>query len=133
MWGFESVGLNVFLVDNALFRAQTRAVGHRFLMTVSILVTTSLLIASSSGRGDMKLKKSTISSCRLEKKDIQWILVDRVEKLYKHTGAFSIVFMCNNPDNLTHSHLGCTSGSSRASRSMGCCQYLCWRTNCRAQ
>lgn len=34
-------------------------------MTPSILLTTSLLMASSSGLGDMKLKKSTISSCSL--------------------------------------------------------------------
>lgn len=45
----------------------TRAVGHKSLMTLSILFTTSLLMASSSGRGDMKLKKSTISSWRLQR------------------------------------------------------------------
>lgn len=43
-------------------RTLTLAVGHKSLMTLSILFTTSLLIASSSGRGDMKLKKSMISS-----------------------------------------------------------------------
>lgn len=46
----------------------TRAVGHRSLMTLSILFTTSLLMASSSGRGEMKLKKSIISSCKLKSK-----------------------------------------------------------------
>lgn len=42
--------------------AHTRAEGHRSLMTLSILFTTSLLMASSSGRGEMKLEKSIISS-----------------------------------------------------------------------
>ena len=50
-----------------ILQTLTRAVGHKSLMTLSILFTTSLLMASSSGRGDMKLKKSMISSWRLER------------------------------------------------------------------
>lgn len=48
-------------------RPLTRDVGHKSLMTLSILFMTSLLMASSSGRGDMNLKKSSISSCSLRR------------------------------------------------------------------
>lgn len=54
-------------MDRIVLQALTRAVGHKSLMTLSILFTTSLLIASSSGLGEMKLKKSMISSCRLRR------------------------------------------------------------------
>lgn len=55
-------------MDRLVLQALTRAVGHKSLMTLSILFTTSLLIASSSGLGEMKLKKSMISSWRLREK-----------------------------------------------------------------
>lgn len=67
---FERVTRDSLHAHNACSKneAHTRADGHRSLMTLSILFTTSLLMASSSGRGEMKLKKSIISSWRLKSK-----------------------------------------------------------------
>lgn len=69
-------------MDRIVLQALTRAVGHKSLMTLSILFTTSLLIASSSGLGEMKLKKSMISSCRLRRME------ERVDELLREWDLF---------------------------------------------